>query len=91
MANQEDPEIHHYLKQQPSYPNISQLLSKAMADSHFAARLLSDPTIVLQEIPDIRLSPQEQEIVLETKKYTYTDIHSFADLINEITKSRDKK
>lgn len=91
MASQEEPEIYHYLKQQPSYPNISRLLIKAIADRDFADRLLNDPAIVHQEIPGINLSPQEKEIVLETKEYTYSDIHSFAALIADITKTRDKK
>jgi len=90
MGSQEEPEEYHSPKQ-PSYPNISRLLSKAMADSDFAARLLSDPAIVQQDIPGIHLSPQEKEIVLETKDYTYSDIHSFAALIVDITKTRDKK
>ena len=90
MGSQEEPEEYQSPKP-PSYPNISRLLSKAMADPHFADQLLRDPAIVQQDIPGIHLSPQEKEIVLETKHYTYKDIHSFAALIVDITRSRDKK
>jgi hypothetical protein len=77
MDDQKEPEVLQKLGSARSYPGLERLICAALADSDFAAQLLTDPQVALDNPhPSVLLSVAERELALRISGAT--DIYDFA-------------